>query len=285
MKYANSMPLPILREGDKPCRESSTSHRISPMCPSPTNGPFLAIGIYRAPPGLSKEEFLDKMKALAAAVVALPVVQKNVLKYQIISANSSFDEHIKAFGMPASTPQHIALLVAESEPPEQILEISKDPEFQSLVAAAEEMTPERGASIFSAHVVEKLNKPGRDHKDNLRVVGLFKVPQHLTPAQHAEKLEALVDSIVAHPTIQKNMLGYTMWLPNDTMNASTQTMRIPAPERPCILILEAENWDRAVEIAKDTDVAKLVAGGHEDFSFLAESSSFSADFITMLDKE
>jgi hypothetical protein len=88
--------------------------------------------------------------------------------------------------------------------------VSRDPELQSLVAAAEEMTPERGATVFSAHVLEKLNKPGRDHKDNLRVVGLFKVPQHLTPAQHALKLEALVDNIVAHPTIQKNMLGYTM---------------------------------------------------------------------------
>ncbi|KAJ7253896.1 hypothetical protein C8J57DRAFT_621195 [Mycena rebaudengoi] len=142
--------------------------------------------------------------------------------------------------MPASAPQHIALLVAESETPEQMLEISESPELQSLVAAAEEMTPERGATIFSAHVVEKLNKPGRGHKDNLRVVGLFKVPQHLTPARHVEKVEALVDSIVAHPTIQKNMLGYTMWLPNDTMSASIQTMRIPAPERICILILETE---------------------------------------------
>ncbi|KAJ7036315.1 hypothetical protein C8F04DRAFT_1096063 [Mycena alexandri] len=255
------------------------------MSPSSTKDRLLAIGIHRAPPGMSKEEFLGKMKALAAAVVALPVVQKNVLKYRIISANSSFDEHMKEFGMPASTPQHIALLVAESETPEQMLEISKDPELHSLVTAAEEMTPERGASIFSAHVVEKLNKPGRDHKDNLRVVGLFKVPQHLTPAQHAEKFEALVDSIVAHPTIQKNMLGYTMWLPNDTMNTSIQTMRIPAPERTCVLILEAENWERAVEIAKDADVAELVAGGHQDFGFLAESSSFSADFITMFDKE
>jgi hypothetical protein len=88
--------------------------------------------------------------------------------------------------------------------------ISRSPELKSLVAAAEEMAPERGASIFSAHVVEKLNKPGRDHKDNVRVVGLFKVPQHLTPDQHAVKFEALVDSIVAHPTIQKHMLGYTM---------------------------------------------------------------------------
>ncbi|KAJ6529434.1 hypothetical protein DFH09DRAFT_1185105 [Mycena vulgaris] len=238
---------------------------------------------------MSKEEFLGKMKALVAAVVALPVVQKNVVKYQIISANSSFDEHIKGFGMPASTPQHIALLVAESETPEQMLEISKNPELQSLVAAAEEMTPERGASIFSAHAVEKLNKPGRDHKDNLRVVGLFKVPQHLTPAHHAEKFVALVDSIVAHPTIQKNMLGYTMASqpsPLGHMNLQfTPTMRIPAPERTCILILEAENWERAVEIAKDADVGKLIADGHQDFGFLAESSSFSADFVTMLDKE
>jgi len=225
------------------------------------------------------------MEALVAAVVALPVVQKNVVKYQIISANSSFDEHIKEFGMPASAPQHIALLVAESETPEQMLEISRDPQLQSLVAAAEEMNPERGASIFSAHVVEKLNKPGRDHKDNLRVVGLFKVPQHLTPAQHAEKFEALVDSIVAHPTIQKHMLGYTMWMPNNTMNPSIQTMRIPASERTCVLILEAENWERAVEIAKDADVAKLIAGGHQDFGFLTESTSFSADFVTILDKE
>jgi hypothetical protein len=36
---------------------------------------------------MSNEEFLGKMKALAAAVVALPVVQKNVVKYQIVRPN------------------------------------------------------------------------------------------------------------------------------------------------------------------------------------------------------
>ncbi|KAJ6554298.1 hypothetical protein B0H19DRAFT_1262679 [Mycena capillaripes] len=282
------MPLPSFQEAISPAATPQPPIAY-PHVTLPTKGRFLAVGIHRAPPGMSKEEFLGKMKALAAAVVALPVVQKNVVKYQIISANSSFDEHIKAFGMPASTQQHIALLVAESETPEQMLEISKDPELQSLVAAAEEMTPERGASIFSAHVVEKLNKPGRDHKDNLRVVGLFKVPQHLTPGQHAEKFEVLVDSIVAHPTIQKNMLGYTMASQPSLLGRTnlqlTPTMRIPAPERTCILILEAENWERAVEIAKDTDVGKLIAGGHQDFSFLAGSSSFSADFVPMFEKE
>ncbi|KAJ7789026.1 hypothetical protein B0H14DRAFT_2627644 [Mycena olivaceomarginata] len=101
--------------GDKPCRRSSASHRIPP-CRPPTRGRFLAIGIHRATPRIFNE-LLGKMKALVAAVVALPVVQKNLLKYQTaqISANSSFDEHIRAFGLPASTPQYTAPLVAEYE--------------------------------------------------------------------------------------------------------------------------------------------------------------------------
>jgi hypothetical protein len=68
--------------GDKPCRRSSASHRIPP-CRPPTRGRFLAIGIHRAPPRIFNE-FLGKMKALVAAVVALPVVQKNLLKYQTV---------------------------------------------------------------------------------------------------------------------------------------------------------------------------------------------------------
>jgi hypothetical protein len=62
------------------------------MSHAPTKARLLAVEIHRAPAGMSKEEFHAKMKALAAAVVALPAVQKNVIKYQIVRLDCRFPE-------------------------------------------------------------------------------------------------------------------------------------------------------------------------------------------------
>jgi hypothetical protein len=42
------------------------------------------IGIHKAPPNLSREEFEAKAGAIVDAIVALPVVQKNLLKLEIV---------------------------------------------------------------------------------------------------------------------------------------------------------------------------------------------------------
>jgi hypothetical protein len=45
------------------------------------------IGIYKAPPNLSKEAFETKITSLVDALLAVPIAQKNFLKFEIVCPN------------------------------------------------------------------------------------------------------------------------------------------------------------------------------------------------------
>jgi hypothetical protein len=42
------------------------------------------VGIYKAPPGVSRAEFEAQFKLMIAAMIKLPTVQKNLLKYEMV---------------------------------------------------------------------------------------------------------------------------------------------------------------------------------------------------------
>jgi hypothetical protein len=90
------------------------------------------IGIHRAPPNLSREEFERKAGVLGDAIAALPVAQKNLLKLDIvrmltfrallvliihaggqISQNTLMDEHMLGVGLPV--PETTVVMSAEYE--------------------------------------------------------------------------------------------------------------------------------------------------------------------------
>ncbi|KAJ7784996.1 hypothetical protein DFH07DRAFT_786455 [Mycena maculata] len=245
--------------------------------------PFLALGIYRAPHGMSQQEFDARMESFLGAMGALSVVQESLLKLEMMSANNLFDEHIKRFGMPASAPHPTTVFKAVSETLEHMLQVYRDPQVRKLLEAAGEFSHPRGASFFSVDVLEKMKKSGG--QDSIHVIGLFQPPLHLTKEQYARKFDALVDSIVAHPTIQQNLLGYTAWVPNNIMDTSLKDLGISAVEPPFIILLESENWDLMMEVARDVEVQKIIAGGNEDFGFHSDSSSFAVDIVTKFERE
>ena len=74
-------------------------------------------------------------------------------------------------------------------------------ESQKLVARREEFKQERGAAVFSAEVITKIDKPGS--KDRVHGIAILKVPEGESPEHFARKLEALSDRFVALPATQK----------------------------------------------------------------------------------
>jgi hypothetical protein len=54
------------------------------MPPDERKDRFHAFGIHKAPPGLSKKDFEAKLEALLDHLLALPLVQRNVLKLEMV---------------------------------------------------------------------------------------------------------------------------------------------------------------------------------------------------------
>lgn len=65
-----------------------------PMSPSTRKDFCRAIGIHEAPSYLSQAEFEAKMKALADALLAVPIVQQNFLKFDIVWTFSWYSLHL-----------------------------------------------------------------------------------------------------------------------------------------------------------------------------------------------
>jgi hypothetical protein len=46
------------------------------------------VGIYKAPPGVSRAEFEAQVKSMIAIMIKLPIVQNNLLKYDSDGAST-----------------------------------------------------------------------------------------------------------------------------------------------------------------------------------------------------
>ncbi|KAF7341687.1 hypothetical protein MSAN_02067100 [Mycena sanguinolenta] len=258
------------------------------MSDSTTNASCLAITIHKASK-TARLEFQATMESFVAALVVLPIVRNKLLKCTIISASDEFDEYIKTFGMPASAPQptvpNVNVNAIPTQTSDQMLEIFNDGAVQKeFFEIAQKISGEHFVPS-GVDVIKKLDKtnPVANSTNILRVLGLFQVPSHLTRAEYSPKLEALVDKIIAHPTIQKNMLRYTIWRPNKMLDSALGVEVLPT-KSPFVILLEAKSWDAMVEIAKDEGVQQIIASGHKDFSFHAESSSFCVNISTKFEK-
>ncbi|KAJ7662824.1 hypothetical protein DFH06DRAFT_1325171 [Mycena polygramma] len=73
------------------------------------------IGVHRAPPHLSREEFETKYRALAEAFASLPIVQQHALKYEVCFANPTFDDPIRHINLSAFENTVISILETKSE--------------------------------------------------------------------------------------------------------------------------------------------------------------------------
>ncbi|KAJ7910311.1 hypothetical protein B0H13DRAFT_1876846 [Mycena leptocephala] len=88
------------------------------MSPSARKDGFHVMGMHKIPPHLSKDEFETKLEALIDEAVKLPLVQRNLLKVEMVRCILIFshptsrkfgdqifqtdlmDEHVKPFGFP-----------------------------------------------------------------------------------------------------------------------------------------------------------------------------------------
>ncbi|KAJ7742941.1 hypothetical protein DFH07DRAFT_1063617 [Mycena maculata] len=240
-----------------------------------------AMGIHKVPAHLSKEEFERQIQALVDALVAVPVVQANLLKVEILLQNNELDSHLKALGFPEPGPTVVCAVEYASE--EHFVYIVQNTEVQKLLAGAQEFGYHEEANVFSADVVTKIDT--YTPKDRVHIICICKVPPKMSKERFSQKMEAFMDRTLTHPMVERNVLKYTMWVQNNIIKDHVQALAFPVPEPTVVVRVESENWGRFMELVQDPDFQLIFADTMQDFPFHIGGCCFSADVVTKIDED
>ncbi|KAJ7880433.1 hypothetical protein B0H13DRAFT_1891833 [Mycena leptocephala] len=170
------------------------------MPPAVRKDYFHTFGIHKAQPCLSKKDFEAKLEALVDHLLALPLVQWNVLKLEMLFQNELCDEHVKEFGF--LSPETIVVIAMESESADHLLAVFCDAEVQKVFDSGKELGLQSGICTFSADVVAKIDSASPDAQNGPGVytVAILRVPHILSPEQYAQQIHPLIDKLTALPT-------------------------------------------------------------------------------------
>jgi len=90
------------------------------------------LALLKRTPSLSKEEFSKYwVETHANLLLSVPIVQKNLLKYEQAHANDAIAQNLRQAGLPISEWDGMAVFEAESY--DKIMEVLRDPEYIKVV--------------------------------------------------------------------------------------------------------------------------------------------------------
>ncbi|KAJ7436904.1 hypothetical protein B0H11DRAFT_2108983 [Mycena galericulata] len=122
-----------------------------------TQNPVHILGIYQVPPHLSRDEYGQKFQAFVEKYIALPAIQKNLVRYEVWQQNDAVGDRMhRDLGHPVSEP--IFLVRAESETLDHVIEYLNDPQARKLVQdAKQDFSFNTNACLFTADLVTKIS--------------------------------------------------------------------------------------------------------------------------------
>ncbi|KAJ7445657.1 hypothetical protein FB451DRAFT_1189069 [Mycena latifolia] len=110
------------------------------------------VAFYKALPGVSRADFETQFKAMIAAMIKLPIVQKNhLLKDVMCFARNNLDEPARAvpFGVAKADATIVAIVEAE---------IGEDPAFRKLMGTSAQNLGVDLGEIFAMEVITPIDK-------------------------------------------------------------------------------------------------------------------------------
>ncbi|KAJ7924143.1 hypothetical protein B0H13DRAFT_2654907 [Mycena leptocephala] len=236
---------------------------------------FTAIWLHPVPAHLSTHEFALRMVARADTLLALPVAQNNLLKYEIMVPNDLLDSYFQALGV--AQPQPVVLVKVQCETKEHYVQFLRDAQVAQLISGTEEFA---GASMFSVHEATRVD-PGTALGSGAWI-GIFKCPPHLSGAELYQVLGDLADGLAALPIMQRNLVKHTMHMQNDALEMNAKVLGLPTVG-PVVVAIVQSNFDTMNQVFTDSDVKRLFA--QLDPAFTGKlSNRFAADIITKFHK-
>ncbi|KAF7367817.1 Zn(2)-C6 fungal-type domain-containing protein [Mycena sanguinolenta] len=242
------------------------------------------LTIHPVPSGISKQEYERKHSTWLDTVAQTPVAQRNMLKITMFIQEDALAESIGRLEMPSPTPTVVTHIVFEDV--ENFKEIARDQTFKALVDQAKEFGYHKGASLFTADVVLKLDDIESESQERKHAMGIFKIPPGLPKDKFEQKVEAFVDGAMAMPIAREKFLNYTIWYQNSEVDAEVEGLGLPTAESLVVAMTEVETFDRAVELITDPAMAQYVTTTltAKDFPLHVDGDFFGAKAIVKLNK-
>ncbi|KAJ6461147.1 hypothetical protein C8R47DRAFT_1080733 [Mycena vitilis] len=254
------------------------------MSASATKDRFTAISIHPAPAHLAMKEFAARMEALAEAHLALPVAQKNVLKYEVMVPNDRLDRYFQALGADKRPPA--ALVIIECETAEHFAEFLSDKEVAKLISGSQEFA---GASLFSADAVTRIDGRSKAHSaaELCTYMIILNSPSRESDQRLYKTMNERGDRFVELPIMKQNLVEHTTWTPNTGLAQDVLALGISAAHPLAVVKVQARSEDLMIEALTDSDLKKFYADVAESDkpAYRDASPRFAVDAITKLDRD
>ncbi|KAJ7306946.1 hypothetical protein DFH08DRAFT_824445 [Mycena albidolilacea] len=206
---------------------------------------FAALGIYKAPAYLTKEEFEAHMITLTDNLLAIPISKNNFQKFDLILQNNKLDKYIQHLGLP--TPHPSVWQICESE-------IVKDKDFKERIDAAEHFGFHAGSCSFSADLKTKIFIPTSNDRCSF---SQQEVPEYVRPILQ----------------------------PSRGMPSCPAGDRLRILSSRVVSMIEAETIENVVEFIHDVEVISLVMDALSHVPSLLECTCFCADIVAKINKD
>ncbi|KAF8142362.1 hypothetical protein K438DRAFT_1784845 [Mycena galopus ATCC 62051] len=230
------------------------------------------LGVYRGPPQLSQQELTSRVDALVDDFLALPIAQKNFLKFTMMVPNDALNEDVAMLGVGLPPPS--VFLFGQCP-------ILRDEEFSKTLGAGKEFTLQDSSWSFSADVKTFIEKPapaitGVD--PHWHGALLLKAPRHIAE-QLQGNLEAAIEKYTGLAVVQRNLLQYSYWRPNSMLVDEVLKLGRPIAEAESVVLLMCET-----EINHHPVVKELIAAAINNPFPQIETWGFAADVVIKLNK-
>ncbi|KAF7333199.1 hypothetical protein MVEN_02385800 [Mycena venus] len=142
----------------------------------------------------------------------------------------------------------------------------------------------RGTSIYVCTSKDNLPQPQIYHtmsrQNTFSVVGVMKVPTHLTKDDFEKKVETLLDTIFELPIAKGKLIKYEMFIQTTHIDDHIPHLGLPQPQPTLVVREEWEHADQVVAVMQHAEVRKLVHAANKEFGFHLDSCWFAADVVT-----
>ncbi|KAJ6459992.1 hypothetical protein C8R45DRAFT_1030240 [Mycena sanguinolenta] len=244
---------------------------------------FHAWIVHNEPPHFSKAEFEAKLEALVDQAVLLPIVQKNLVKFEMAFQKDVVDEHAGSFGFPPRNP--VVFCILQSETPEQVFEVLAAPEVRKVFDMGKEWGLHDFSSGFAATVVPKIDNPAP--KDGKHLICVYNVPPSLSSAQHDNKWVEFMDEFIEVVARRNHFVRFDMWSSNNLLDEHMRAFGYSAAGPTFINHGICDGEEAMFEVMQDPAAHKSVMDAGNDgehFDLKVNAYVFNAHVVTKIDK-
>ncbi|KAJ7059408.1 hypothetical protein C8F01DRAFT_1295169 [Mycena amicta] len=239
------------------------------------------LWIHRLPSGIAEADFKAIVDATAQQLLALPVCQKNFIRFDAIYSNDAIEKPMAGIGLGSTMKSVWWRFECESE--DNFVQILRDPGVATVTAQAmaQGLQLSETSCCFMADKVTRIDR--RKESDVLYLFGV-RAPVGLSLKEFHANMGILFDSFVALPIAQKRVNGHTAWYPKKMAEANAFSYSYGLGNMDDCVLLFAEFGSLALifEMFRDSAFVELVETVLTKPMPTAEVWTFTAEAVNMI---